>query len=152
MDAFFVDYLDRLDDIHAQFTRDVDDLPDEAMDWAPGPELNSVAVIVAHSMGSESLWIGQMGAGVDVVRVRADEFKVKGQSKAEVIATIERATANAHQWGGGLTLADLAVKRTPPNSDKQYSVAWSLLHALDHAAEHVGHLGITRQLWKLRAD
>jgi len=26
-------------------------------------------------------------------------------------------------------------------------VAWALLHALDHTAQHLGHMQITRQLW-----
>jgi hypothetical protein len=28
------------------------------------------------------------------------------------------------------------------------NIAWSLLHALEHTALHLGHMQLTRQLWE----
>jgi hypothetical protein len=41
----------------------------------------------------------------------------------------------------------LETERTHPRHGNQVSVAWALLHALEHAATHVGHIQLTVQLW-----
>ena len=48
---FFADYLQRLEDLQHRLHRDVRDLPAEAMDWSPGPAMDSVAVLLAHIAG-----------------------------------------------------------------------------------------------------
>jgi hypothetical protein len=47
-DQLFADYLERLEDLQRRLHKDVRDLPAEAMDWSPGPAMNSVAVLLAH--------------------------------------------------------------------------------------------------------
>ena len=46
-----------------------------------------------------------------------------------------------------LTPDDLDKMRFSRRHGKDFSVMWGLLHALEHWGEHVGHLGLTRQLW-----
>jgi hypothetical protein len=48
---------------------------------------------------------------------------------------------------GRLTRETLSDKRTSAMHNGEISVAWALLHALEHTALHVGHIQITRQLW-----
>ena len=48
---FFADYLQRLEYLQHRLHTDVRDLPAEAMDWSPGPDMNSVAVLLAHITG-----------------------------------------------------------------------------------------------------
>jgi hypothetical protein len=31
--------------------------------------------------------------------------------------------------------------------DRQVTVRWSILHVIEHTAQHVGHMQLTRQLW-----
>ncbi|NIU62141.1 MAG: DUF664 domain-containing protein, partial [Gammaproteobacteria bacterium] len=38
----------------------------------------------------------------------------------------------------------------PHPDGREFRVSWSLLHALDHVAQHTGHVQITRQLWDQR--
>ena len=47
-----------------------------------------------------------------------------------------------------LTLGDLEQERVSPRDGRMFSVAWALLHALEHTAIHLGHIQITRQLWE----
>jgi len=47
----FADYLERLEGLQRRLHKDVQDLPAEAMDWLPGPAMNSVAVLLAHIAG-----------------------------------------------------------------------------------------------------
>ncbi len=48
---FFADYLQELEILQHRLHTDVRDLPAEAMDWSPGPAMNSVAVLLAHIAG-----------------------------------------------------------------------------------------------------
>ena len=65
MDPFFKDYYDRLSELHHDLAATIDGLPIEALDWSPGPDINSLSVLVAHTAGSERYWIGEV-AGVDL--------------------------------------------------------------------------------------
>ena len=47
-DQFFADYLGLLEGLQRRLHTDVRDLPAEAMDWLPGPAMNSLAVLLAH--------------------------------------------------------------------------------------------------------
>jgi hypothetical protein len=46
-----------------------------------------------------------------------------------------------------LTLQELEAVRTSPRDGRKFTVAWALLHALEHANLHLGHIQITCQLW-----
>ena len=35
-----------------------------------------------------------------------------------------------------------------PAQDRPIPAAWALIHALEHLREHIGHVGLTRQLWE----
>ncbi len=38
------------------FLRVIDGLPYDALNWRPGPETNSIAVLVAHTWGAAQAW------------------------------------------------------------------------------------------------
>ena len=66
---------------------------------------------------------------------------------------IERLVANPDQPRRDFSpeaLDDLAAEQVSTRHQQPYSVAWALLHALDHGALHLGHIEITRQLWLQR--
>jgi hypothetical protein len=54
----------------------------EALDWVPGPEMNSLAVLVMHFTGSERYWVSDVVAGVPSFRNREAEFQAKGLDAA----------------------------------------------------------------------
>ena len=76
-------YLDRLEALHADLNSVIADLPVEALNWSPGPGLNSIAVLAAHTAGSERYWIGDVVARDDSHRERAAEFRTQAASAAE---------------------------------------------------------------------
>jgi hypothetical protein len=51
-----------------------------------------------------------------------------------------------------MTLDDLGELRTGSRDSRTYSVAWALLHALEHTAIHLGHAHIGRQLVDARRE
>lgn len=148
-DQFFADYLERLVDLQNRLHRDVRDLPAAAMDWSPGPQMNpamnSVAVLLAHITGV-------LHEGIDLAldeppsRVRAQEFQTHGVLSAEMLQRLDATIDYARYALPRLVLADLGQART--DEDGPVTCGWALLHALEHAYLHLGHLQLTCQLWR----
>lgn len=150
MHALFADMIDRLTILHGDIVATLEGLPHEALDWAPGPETNSLAVLATHVAQSDRYWIGQMAGGEDAQRVRSAEFEARGRSAGELIALLEAELAHSRGVIESLTLEDLGATYAHPERGA-VRVGWSLLHALTHTALHAGHMQITRQLWDQRS-
>ena len=143
-------YLKQLEALHADMNQAIEDLPVEALNWSPGAELNSVAVLAAHTAGSERYWIGDVVARDDSHRDRAAEFRTQAVGPAELIARLEAALAHSRQVLGQLTLANLDEKRSAPSDQREVTVAWALIHALEHVATHLGHLQMMHDVWHMQ--
>jgi hypothetical protein len=48
MEQFFADYLERLEILHRGIFKEFQDLPTEAVDWVPGPEMSCWHIPPAH--------------------------------------------------------------------------------------------------------
>jgi uncharacterized damage-inducible protein DinB len=141
------DYLNRLEELHADVCRTLEGLPVEALDWSPGPDMNSLAVLSAHTAGALRYWMGDVIGQAPSDRDRAAEFRTKDLDAAALIARLEAAFAYSRGVLEKLALSDLESKRISPRNGREYGVAWSLAHALAHTANHLGHMQILRQLW-----
>ncbi len=152
MSAFFTDYLDRLTTLHNDIITVLDRLPQAAFDWKPGPNMNSIAVLVAHSAGAASYWIGDMTVRQSSERVRATEFEAGSLDHSALKALLDQALADAQASLAQLTVAQLAEERHSLNpalmGGGSYTVAWCLLHALEHTATHVGHVQLMGDMWE----
>jgi hypothetical protein len=143
----FDELASRFHDRHAEMAAALEGLPAEALDWVPGPEMNSITVLIAHSLGAERRLIGQTVLGQMPADGREDEFTARGLGVEELKRRLSAADDFLRQGLPGLSLADLDAIRTTHHNE-QKSVAWALLHALEHTAQHLGHIQITRQLWE----
>jgi uncharacterized damage-inducible protein DinB len=157
MHIFFTDFLERLEVLHDDFRNAIAGLPGEALDWSPGAEMNTMTVLVVHTCGAERYWIGDVAAQLPSDRVRADEFKARGFDEAALVKKLDEASAFARQTLATFTLDDLAALRPLPNpknlpttTQTSFTAGWALLHALEHTAQHSGHIQLTRQLWDQR--
>jgi hypothetical protein len=148
MSAFFDDLFDRFHELHADAEKDIQGLPPEALDWVPGPETNSINVLVVHFTASERYWIGAVALGEPTARVRDDEFRTRGLSTGELHQQLSATNEYNRQALARFALADLEIVRKSPRNDKTFTVGWCLLHALEHTALHVGHIQLTKQLWE----
>ena len=141
----FTDYLGLLEGLQRRLHKDVQDLPAEAMDWLPGPQMNSVAVLLAHITGV-------LCEGIDIAldeppgRVRAQEFQTRDVLSAEMLRRLDAVIDYARDALPRLGLEDLDKERD--DDDGPISCGMALLHALEHAYLHLGHLQLTCQMWR----
>jgi uncharacterized damage-inducible protein DinB len=147
MPSFFDELRNRFHELHTDLISSIKDLPDEAMDWVPGRDMNSISVLVTHLTGSERYLIG-VALDEPPERDRQAEFKVKGLPSAKLVARLTETDEYVLKALVRLSGQDLTREHLSPRSQKQVTAGWCILHSLDHSAIHTGQLQITRQLWE----
>jgi len=147
MHKFYRAMLDEYAVLHGEIVKALDELPAEALDWVPGPEMNSLSVLVVHLTGSERYWIGDVARGDPSGRDREAEFRVKGMTAGALkkrVADVDDYEAAAFET---MRVSDLEEMRVAPGSGREVTVAWALLHPLQHTGQHVGHIELLKQQW-----
>jgi hypothetical protein len=151
MHPAFASFAECFNEVYADLNKTLDGLPQEAVDWVPGPEMNSMGVLVAHTAGATRFWVGTVALNDPAPRDRDAEFKTAGKSAAELQKMLAGTLAYTTGALEKFTPADLEKQVTSPrHPDRTFSVAYCLLHGLSHSAEHLGHLQMIRQLWEQR--
>ena len=150
MEAFYADYLKNLLEFHDEIRAAIKGLPQEALDWTPGAEINPVSALVVHLTGAERYWIGDVIAGDPMERDREAEFKVQGIAERELNRRLGENEVYIQKALEPLALQELEAMRTSPRNGRSVTVGWALCHVLKHTALHLGHMQITRQLWEQR--
>jgi len=150
MQLYFEDYLLNLDNLHNDILKAIEDLPLAALDWSPATDVNSINVLVIHTVGAQRYWIGEVIAGDPANRDREAEFKVHGLGAETLAQRLNDSFAYVRSALENLSLDDLAASRKLP--DRERSVAWVLGHVLKHTATHLGHIQLMRQVWELYGE
>jgi uncharacterized damage-inducible protein DinB len=146
----FEEYLSALERLHDGVAQAIAGLPLEALDWVPGPDIPSLAVLVVHLTGAQRYWIGDVVGQDPSGRDRAAEFRVSGLDAAALRARLDQTLTHSRGVLEDLTVKDMDTIRVSPRDGREYTVAWALCHALEHTALHLGHIQIVRQLWDQR--
>lgn len=152
MEPIMRELADRLAEMHNFIERAIADLPDEAFVWSPGRDMNTLSVLVVHTIGAERYWIGDVAGQEPSGRVRASEFESPGMSAAELLERARETLAHSQLVLSRLTASDFEALREVGEDGRRVTVAWAVLHALEHTAIHVGHIQLTRQLWDQRTE
>ncbi len=152
MEKYFEALLDRLDELHRSVQETLDELPPEAVDWIPAPEMNSLGVLVTHMTGSERYWIGDVVLGDLSFRNRSAEFRLQGVDAAALKKRLADVAAYEKSAFEQLHITELGQDRLAPSDGRTCTVAWALSHALEHTGIHVGHIQILKQMWQLKAQ
>ena len=146
MSGFFKDYLSTISVLHTEIESQIEGLSVQELDIRIGDQSSSLSVLVVHICGAERYWVGEVACGIPSGRKRDEEFRVAGLDAStlsdrlkENLAFIERALAN-------LDFADLSTTTISPRDNRRVTIAWALLHVLEHDALHLGHIQITSQL------
>ena len=85
MQTYFEDYLLNLKELHDDILNALKDLPPAALDWSPAVDMNSINVLVVHTVGAQRFLIGEAVAGEPSNRDRDAEFKASGLDAEELI-------------------------------------------------------------------
>jgi uncharacterized damage-inducible protein DinB len=147
MHTVYQAYLNRLEALHREIGQALNELPVEALDWTPIEDAPSICVLVTHLTGAERYWIGDVVGEDTSGRDREAEFQVRGSSASELMERMFKSREYIRHLIEQLDVKDLESLRVSSRDGKRYSVAWALLHALEHTAIHLGHIQIIRQLW-----
>lgn len=150
MQKVYAALLDRFDELHLEIEKALEGLPVEALDWTPGPEMNSLSILIVHLTGAERYWVGDVANGEPLARDRNAEFQVSGLDAATLVKRVRDLAAYEKAAFERMTLTDLEGERVSPRDGRPFGVAWALSHALEHTALHVGQVQLTVQLWKQR--
>ncbi len=150
MRKYYEGMLEHLKALHAEAIKSLESLPVEALDWVPGPEMNSISVLIMHFTGSERYWVGDVVRGDPSFRNRDAEFATKGVDAAALRQRILDLDAYELQALEPLKVRDLDAFKVAPKDGRQVTTAWALLHAMQHTAVHVGHIEILTQQWRQR--
>lgn len=140
-----------LNELRRQMIALLRDLPLAALNWRPLPAdddhaTNSLAVLAAHVAGAEHHWIGEVVGRLPATRVRQAEFETAADDVTPLLAQLDAVGAQSTRVLGTLTAADLDGVRHA--RDREVPVRWAILHAIEHAALHLGHMQMTVQLWE----
>jgi|DewCreStandDraft_1066081.scaffolds.fasta_scaffold00088_33 hypothetical protein len=130
----------------------VADMGREALNRAPAPDTNSIAVLVAHAVTSaktllDAALTGRMDRGHYMGTVRPAAFATRDADAAALLALLDDLARTAERLTTEGVRADYAAPvayiggEGPPRTR-----AWCLLHAVEHLREHVGHAQLTKQV------
>jgi uncharacterized damage-inducible protein DinB len=147
MQPYFEDYLSNLNELHKAMLAAFQDLPPAALDWSPAADVNSINVLVTHTVGAQRFLIGEAVAGDPANRDREAEFRVRGLDAATLAQRLDDSLVYIRSALQGLALDDLGALQDFRGSKR--SVAWILDHALKHTALHLGHIQLMRQFWEM---
>ena len=152
MQTFFEEYLNILQTCHADILKALDGLPPAALDWTPGSDTNSISVLVFHLTGAERYQIGDVAAQDPTERDRDAEFKVHEVGTDVLKKRLTDNTEYARTALEKFTIQDLEATRVSARDGREFTVAWALIHALEHSTLHLGQIQLTRQLWEQLKD
>jgi hypothetical protein len=121
----------------------------EALDWRPGKDTNSIAVLATHSMHSTRSWLSVAVGAPLPERDRPSEFRATAAGVDELLAFYDSMAADCHALLGTTDAFDPGAVRSTHSEGETATAAYALLHALEHLREHVAHSQLTRQLWEM---
>ena len=131
----------------------IEGLDAATLNWKPPvPEANSVYVIATHLLGNAEAWVLGIACGQPIKRDRAAEFAASGDDAA---ALAERARDLLQRIEAALAaLPDEALGQLRPSpqqlwgagSAEPVTTREALLHVVQHANTHLGHIDVTRDL------
>ena len=134
-------------ELHEKFREQVRGLDHGTLNWRPLPKANSIAVLVAHSLGSEREMIRAVRS-LPSDRDRDSEFRVEADA-AELLALADQADREVDEHMAGLTAEDLIQDRPRKDHDPKPGLIW-LISNYGHAREHLAQVELTKQLYDSR--
>jgi uncharacterized damage-inducible protein DinB len=141
-------YVERLNALRRKVVASVEGVDVAALDWKPlAGDTNSLIVLAVHSLGAEHGWIGEIIGGEPKTRMRPREFEAQSDQVSELRERSAAMARESERVLAELTERDLS-RMLEHETYGMVSVRWAILHVIEHYAEHLGQMELTRQLWE----
>lgn len=133
-------------------------LPDEAFDWTPAPNTNSLTVLTRHCIAAARFFAG-VASGIpgSIAEYRrgdrAEAFRAMGGSAATLTAAIDAVMEEIGEIHANGTAAHLAEMIGWPDEAPDMPTRTGLeilVNGVGHLREHVGQAQLMRDLWLAR--
>lgn len=131
-------------DRHVDMVNLVRDLPDEALNWRPGPRMNALAGLVWHIMDIEERVLRAVAGDPAAVPGENGALLDRTGTAADVIERIAHGDAALKRTFEALTGVDL-VRGLPA---WEATVVAVIVGESDHCAMHYGQMQLTRHLYE----
>jgi uncharacterized damage-inducible protein DinB len=142
--------LTELDDLIDQAKQIIQTIDPAGLDYTPGAEMNSIGVLATHIAGSLKWYLGEVIARRAMHRDRDAEFRARGKDARALAQTLDEAREFAREILETITPAMLDETRQART--RTVIVRQGITHIVAHTAQHVGHIEITAQVWKMKRD
>ncbi len=133
----------------------LDGLSEQELNYHPPvAEANSIYAIATHTLGNARAWILGICCGQPIERDRPAEFRALGRDTTPIVDNARALLEDIELSLRALQPQSLDELREPlqqlwgAGTSQPVTGREAILHAISHAAEHVGHIGITRDLAK----
>lgn len=137
-----------LGDQAKRYAEAVDALPEDALTWQPGAEMNSVAQLVRHVTAVQMVFllraIGETPQHDHLHSLRNDPA-----TQAELHELLDNTAARTRDLLPKIDALDMS--ETLQTARGPVMRAAFVERMATHGAEHLGHAELTRQLWEQRA-
>lgn len=132
----------------------LDGLTEAQLNWRPSAaEGNSAYAIATHTLGNARAWVLGIACGQEMRRDRPAEFAATGADASRVREQLASLTAQIATALEAMTPDQLERRFVPPqelwgggNPAHEITPRYALLHVIEHASLHLGHIELTRDL------
>ena len=117
---------------------------------------NSAYVVMTHTLGNARAWVLGIACGRPIERDRPAEFRASGRDASALLAEAQRLSDEIAAALSALSPSDLEQRLVPAASlwgegePHEVSRREAILHVIEHASIHLGHLQMTRD-WALQS-
>jgi uncharacterized damage-inducible protein DinB len=130
---------------HAGWRDIVTGLSADALNWKPGDETNSIAVLISHALDAERFLLAT-SVDAEIDRDRDAKFRVNAASGDELVAIVDQTESDINGYLDALTADHLGQEVV--RGARTHTGSWWLLHAVEHSCEHLGQASLTKQMWE----
>ena len=123
MEPVLKPHLELLELLHQDCQIQISGLTQEELDWRPGHDMNSLAVLAAHVAGAERYWVGDVIMGEVSGRDRSAEFTTSAVSGEILSHRLASAFDYSRKALQDLTAGQLVEVRTSPRDGRKFTVA-----------------------------
>jgi uncharacterized damage-inducible protein DinB len=146
-------YRTELKALLAKLCETLGGLSEAQLNWRPPvDESNSVYVIATHTLGNAEAWVLGIACGQPIERDRPAEFRASGASSEPLVAKAGALAGRIEEALADLSDGLLGEAREAPaqlfgaGQARPVTVREALLHVVEHASNHIGHIELTRDL------